>query len=159
MNKIDCVYKNMKEMGITLPNPPEKGNAVITIAKPFINEKMLYISGCGCTIAGKGYFGKIGKNLTVSEGGLAAKNAILNILAAIEHQIEDLNKIKSFVKLLVFVSSDDEFYEQPTVANSATELLIDLFGEEVGSPARSAIGCIALPGNIAVEIEALVEIE
>ncbi|RGK42790.1 RidA family protein [Dorea formicigenerans] len=61
--------------------------------------------------------------------------------------------------MLVFVSSDNEFYQQPEVANGATDLLVDIFGEEIGLPARSAIGVNVLPGNIPVEIEVLVELK
>ncbi|WP_242997276.1 RidA family protein [Dorea formicigenerans] len=70
-----------------------------------------------------------------------------------------LDQIGSFVKMLVFVSSDNEFYQQPEVANGATDLLVDIFGEEIGLPARSAIGVNVLPGNIPVEIEVLVELK
>ena len=61
--------------------------------------------------------------------------------------------------MLVFVSSDNEFYQQPEVANGATDLLVDIFGEEIGLPARSAIGVNVLPGNIPVEIEVLIELK
>ena len=67
-----------------------------------------------------------------------------------------LDRIRSFEKITVFVASADEFYEQPQVANGATKLLQEVFGDEVGLPTRSAIGVNVLPGNIAVEIEALV---
>lgn len=67
--------------------------------------------------------------------------------------------MKSFVKILVFVGSTPEFYDHPTVANGATQLLVDLYGEEIGAPSRSAVGMIALPGNTPVEIEGIVEME
>ena len=70
-----------------------------------------------------------------------------------------MNRIKSFVKVLAFVASDDQFYSQPLVANGGSQLLVDVFGYEIGCPARSAIGVNVLPGNIPVEIELLVELK
>ena len=103
--------------------------------------------------------GKLGKDLTVEEGQKAAYNCMLNLLANIEAKTGDLNKIKRFVKVLGFVNSADDFVQQPQVVNGASNLLVDLFGEEVGCPARSAIGTNALPGGIACEIGVLLEVE
>ena len=87
-----------------------------------------------------------------------ARNSMLNVLAVLEAQVGDLNKVKKAVKILVFVASDDEFTEQPMVANGASALLGELFGTE-NLPSRSAIGVNVLPGNIPVEIEAIFELE
>lgn len=89
----------------------------------------------------------------------AARNCALNMLAALRRDIGSLDNICSFVKLLVFVASEDEFYDQPDVANGATDLLAQIFGEKAGLPARTAIGVNVLPGNIPVEIEALIEVK
>jgi enamine deaminase RidA (YjgF/YER057c/UK114 family) len=77
----------------------------------------------------------------------------------LHHTIGDLNKVKSAVKVLGFVAGDSDFYDQPKVINGGSQLLIDVFGEEAGKAARSAIGTNALPGNIPVEIEALFELK
>ena len=82
---------------------------------------------------------------------------MLNILAVLQREIGDLNRVTNVVKMLAFVASDDEFYQQPQVANGASNLLGELFGQEVGIPARSAIGVNVLPGNLPVEIEAIFE--
>ena len=84
---------------------------------------------------------------------------MLNLLANIEKELGSLNRIKRFVKVLAFVNSTDDFNEQPAVVNGGSELLVELFGEEAGCPARSAIGTNALPGGIACEIEVLLEAE
>ena len=84
---------------------------------------------------------------------------MLNVLAVLQDRIGDLNKVNQVVKILVYVASDDDFYEQPYVANGGSQLLVDLFGEEVGAPTRSAVGMNVLPGNIPVETEAIFEIE
>ena len=83
---------------------------------------------------------------------------MLNLLANLQDKVGDLNKIKRFVKVLAFVNSTDDFTSQPQVVNGGSELLRDIFGEETGVPARSAIGVNALPGNIACEIEVIAEL-
>ena len=120
---------------------------------------MYYISGCGGYVDGVGPQGKLGSDLTIEEGQKAAERTILNYLSVIKAHIGSLDKIKSFVKVLVFVQCEPDFYDQPQVANGATGLLVKLFGEEIGAPSRSAIGAIALPGNTPVEIEGIVQME
>ena len=82
-----------------------------------------------------------------------------NLLANLDAKTGDLNKIKRFVKVLAFVNSADTFSQQPQVVNGGSNLLLELFGEEAGCLARTAIGTNALPGNIACEIEVLVELK
>lgn len=84
---------------------------------------------------------------------------MLNLLAAFKRDIGSLDEIQSFVKMLALVSSENDFFEQPAVANGATDLLAEIFGEEIGLPARSAIGVNVLPGDIPVEIELLIELK
>ncbi|MBQ8952639.1 MAG: RidA family protein [Clostridia bacterium] len=150
------VYEIMKQKNITLPEPPPKGGVY---APCKIAGGMAYISGCGCVIDGCQAAGKLGKDYTVEQGQAFARNCMLNILAVLQREIGDLNRVKSVVKMLAFVASDDEFYQQPQVANGASNLLGELFGQDVGIPARSAIGVNVLPGNLPVEIEAIFEIE
>ena len=150
------VYKRMKELGIELPNAPAKGG-VYAQAKEF-GQGLIYISGCVPTIDGKSPQGKLGAEISIEQGQECAKNAMLNVLAVLEKYIGDLNKVKNAVKILVFVAGTDEFYQHPQVANGGSQLLVDIFGEEVGAPSRSAIGVNALPGNVPVEIEALFEV-
>lgn len=151
------VYEKMKELNITLPQAPAKGG-VYAPAKHF-DGNLVYISGCGPIIEGRPVAGKLGKDFAVEEGQQYARNCILNVLAVLENSIGDLGKVKNCVKILVMVACDNEFYNQPQVANGASSLLVDLFGEEVGAPSRSAIGVNVLPGNIPVEIEAIFEVE
>ena len=103
--------------------------------------------------------GRLGETLTVEQGQHAAYNCMLNLLANLQAVLGDLNRIKRFVKVLAFVNSADSFDCQPLVVNGGSQLLVDLFGEKAGCPARTAIGVNTLPGGIAVEIEVLVEIE
>ena len=151
------VYKQLASLKLSLPTPPVIP-AGLTGVK-MLCENILYVSGCGCIIENRGYKGKVGSEVSIEEAKLAARDTILNFLALLEQYIGDLNRVESFVKLLVFVASSPDFFEQPAVANGATELLIDLFGVEIGCPSRSAIGVAVLPGNIAVEIEGIVRIK
>lgn len=154
---MENVYDKLREMGITLPTPPAKGG-LYTPVKEF-DGKLLYCSGCGPQIDGTSIDGKLGRDLTVEQGQQAAYRCMLNLLANLDAKLGDLNRIKRFVKVLAFVNSTDDFTMQPMVVNGGSQLLLDLFGEEVGLPARTAIGTNATPGNIACEIEMLVEIE
>ena len=150
------VYAKLNELGLEIPKAPAKGG-VYSSSKTF-GSNLVYISGCGPVI-GDPVAGKVGQEFTKEEAREFAKNAMLNVLSVLQAQIGDLNRVKQAVKILVFISSDDSFYEQPYVANGGSQLLVDLFGEEAGAPTRSAIGVNVLPGNIPVEIEAIFEIE
>lgn len=150
------VYAKLKELGLELPVAPAKGG-VYSPSKKFAGN-LVYISGCGPVID-EPVKGRLGKEYTKEEGQVFSRNSMLNVLSVLEARIGDLNKVKQAVKLLVYVASDDEFYEHPFVANGGSQLLVDLFGEEDGAPTRSAIGVNVLPSNIPVEIEAIFEIE
>ena len=145
----------MKQKNITLPEPPPRGGVY---APCRIVGNLAFISGCGCIIGDMTAAGKLGRDYTLEQGQEFARNSMLNVLAVLKREIGDLNRVRSVVKLLVFVASDDEFYQQPQVANGASALLGELFGQEMGIPARSAIGVNVLPGNLPVEIEAIFEI-
>jgi enamine deaminase RidA (YjgF/YER057c/UK114 family) len=151
------VYAKLHDLGLKLPSPPPRGGIYLP-AKSFASG-LVYVSGCGPAIDGQAVLGKLGRQLTVEQGQAMAKNCMLNVLAVLEAHLGDLNRVRQVVKITVFVASSDEFYEQPKVANSGSALLADLFGEQAGTPSRSAIGVNVLPGNIPVEIEALFECE
>ena len=152
------VYAKIKEKGIELPPPPAKGG-VYTPVQEF-GDRFLYCSGCGPDLGTRGtVVGKLGRDLTLEEGQKAAYNCMLNLLSNLQAKLGDLNRIRRFVKVLAFVNSTDDFDKQPQVVNGGSNLLVELFGEEKGLPARTAIGTNALPGGIACEIEVLVEVE
>lgn len=152
------VYDVLKEKGITLPTPPPKGG-VYTPVQEF-GDRFLYCSGCGPDLGnGNTVVGRLGENLTLEQGQQAAYNCMLNLLANLDAKTGDLNRIKRFVKVLAFVNSTNDFVQQPQVVNGGSNLLVELFGDEVGCPARSAIGTNTLPGGIACEIEVLVELK
>ncbi len=151
------VEEKLQELGLTLPEPPAKGGAYAP-AKKF-GKGLYYVSGCGPSTDGTPITGKLGEDVTVEQGYEYAKGSMLNVLAVLKREIGDLDKVKNAVKVTCFVASTADFYSQPQVANGGTELLMQIFGEEIGPPSRSAIGMSALPGNMPVETEALFEVE
>lgn len=142
---------------IVLPKPATDTDYFQAV-RPF-GDHFLYVSGMGPIVSNeRALEGKIPTEITMEEGIQAAKNAALNALGTLQGYLGDLGRVKRFIKLLVFVASDPKFCEQHIVANGASQILIDLFGEEVGKAARSAIGVTSLPNNYPVEVEMLVEI-
>ena len=150
------IYDKLKELQLTLPPAPPKGVLYSPCQK--LGDNLAYISGCGPVIGAKTCSGKLGKEYTTKEGQDLSRDSMLNVLSVLEANVGDLNKVKRAIKILVFVASEDDFTEQPAVANGASALLAELFGAE-NLPARSAIGVNVLPGNIPVEIEAIFELE
>lgn len=152
------VYEKLKSLGLEISPATPKGG-IYTPIMPFA-DKLLYVSGTGdVDPSGKGSAGKLGKDFTLEQGQEIAAKCAMNIISNLHHAIGDLNTIKRFVKLLAFVASADDFYQQPQVVNGASQRILDIFGEEAGLPARSAIGVNVLPGNLPVEIEALIELK
>lgn len=149
------IDKKLEELKIQLPEARARGG-IYTPIKLFAGGKLAYCSGFGPEMPDWKYYGKLGREVSEEQGQLAARNCILNLLAAYKRDIGSLDQIESFVKMLVFVASDINFTKQPAVANGATELLAEIFGK-ASLPARSAIGVCVLPGNIPVEVELLLE--
>jgi enamine deaminase RidA (YjgF/YER057c/UK114 family) len=145
----------IKELGLELPPAPKP----LGIYKPvLVIGNLLYVSGQGpLKTDGTLIKGKVGKELSMEEGKLAARQVGLAMLSTIKTNIGDLNKIKRIVKTLGMVNSLSDFEQHPAVINGFSELMADLFGEENGVGVRSAVGMF-LPGNIAVEIEAMFEL-
>jgi enamine deaminase RidA (YjgF/YER057c/UK114 family) len=102
--------------------------------------------------------GRVGADLTLEEGALAARQVGLAILSTLRTQLGSLDRIKRVVKMLGMVNSAPDFYEHPKVINGCSQLFAEVFGEDAGIGARSAVGMGPLPGNIAVEIEVILEL-
>ncbi|MFC2008889.1 RidA family protein [Chloroflexota bacterium] len=146
----------LKEMGLILP---EQSKPVANYVPAVRVGNLLFVSGHGPYNDGKiKLAGKVGRDLTVDEGYQVARNVAMNCLASIRMALGDLDKVKRFVKLLAMVNCTEDFKEQPKVINGCSDLLVDLFGE-AGKHARSAVGMQALPFEIPVEIEMIVEVE
>ncbi|MDO5408052.1 MAG: RidA family protein [Eubacteriales bacterium] len=149
------VYERLKELDIELPEAP----APVGKFLPFRQVgNVLFASGQGSFYKDHRIEGKVGADVTLEEAQLGARYCIINMLAALHSSLGDLNRIRKVVKLLAFVSSDDQFFAQPAVVNGASQLLIDIWGED-GRHARSAIATNTLPANLSVEIEAIFELK
>ncbi len=147
--------QKLKELGLILPQPP---TPVANYVRAVRTGNLLFVSGHGPYDDGKTKIsGKVGRELTVDEGYQVARNVALNCLASIKATIGDLDKVERFVKLLGMVNCTDDFKDQPKVINGCSDLLVAIF-EDAGKHARSAVGMQALPNQIPVEIEMILEI-
>ena len=147
--------QKMKELGLILPQPPKPIANYVPAVK---TGNLLFVSGHGPYNDGKTKIsGKVGQELTIEEGYQTARNVALNCLASVKATIGDLDKVKRVVKLLGMVNCTDDFKDQPKVINGCSDLLVAIFGD-VGKHARSAVGMQALPNQIPVEIEMILEI-
>lgn len=148
------IYEKLKELEIVLPplTPP------VAAFVPYVQTgKLVFISGHIARKNGKPWVGKVGSEVTREEAKQGARAVAIDLLAVLHAATGDLNKIKRIVKLLVLVNSDPSFMEPHYVANGASELFLDLFGES-GLHARSAIGVAQLPLGACVEVEMIAEV-
>jgi enamine deaminase RidA (YjgF/YER057c/UK114 family) len=146
----------IQELHLTLPPAPKPVAKYKTAVKV---GNMLYVSGHGPLKPDKTMIvGKVGKDLNLEEGKAAAKQVGLAILATTKATLGSLDNVKRLVKTLGLVNCTDDFKEQPQVINGFSELMADVFGEDAGVGARSAIGTNSLPSNIAVEVECIFEV-
>ena len=148
--------QKLKEMGIVLPESPKP---LANYVRAVRTGNLLFVSGHGPYNDGKTLIlGKLGKEVTIEEGYKTARNVALNCLASIRAALGSLDKVKRVVKLLGMVNCAEDFKDQPKVINGASDLLVEIFGE-AGRHARSAVGMQALPNQIPVEIEMILEVE
>ena len=154
MGQIDT---RLAELGITLPVP----------AKPVANYvgwvrtgNLVFTAGQVSFKDGKiEYLGKVGKDYSLEEAQKAARLCALNVIAQIKEACDgDLDRVKRIVKLVGFVNAVPEFTDHPKVVNGASDVMVEVFGDK-GKHARSAVGSGSLPVNVAVEVEAVAEIE
>jgi enamine deaminase RidA (YjgF/YER057c/UK114 family) len=146
----------LAELKLTLPPPPRPVATYVTAVR--IHD-LLYVSGHGpLKPDGTLHTGKLGADLDISAGQAAAKQTGLAILSTVKDQLGSLDKVVRLVKVLGMVNCTPEFTEQPKVINGFSDLMVEIFGEP-GKAARSAVGMVALPGNIAVEIEAIFQVK
>ncbi|MBB3659320.1 enamine deaminase RidA (YjgF/YER057c/UK114 family) [Rhizobium sp. BK650] len=147
-------YERLAALGITLPgSPPPIANFLTHVQE----GNMLYLSGQGPREAdGFMHVGKVGAEVGTEAAYTHAKLTGINLLSVMHEALGDLGRVKRVVKLLGMVNAVPHFVDHPAVINGCSDLLIDVFGEEIGQHARSAVGFGSLPGNITVEIEAIV---
>jgi enamine deaminase RidA (YjgF/YER057c/UK114 family) len=149
------IEQKLKELEIILPQSPKPMANYVPVAR---TGNLLFVSGHGPYNDGKTKIsGKIGQELTLEEGYQTARNVALNCLASVQAAVGSLDKIKRVVKVLGMVNCTEDFKDQPKVINGCSDLLVSIFGE-AGKHARSAVGVQALPNQIPVEIEMILEI-
>ena len=145
-------------LGIHLPVPPKP----MAKYKPTVLVgNILYVSGHGpARVDGQHMMlGKVGGKLTLDQGKESARLVGINILATVKHALGSLDRVSRLIKSLGMVNSAPDFLDHPLVINGYSELMAEVFGEDAGVGARSAVGMGALPGDIPVEIEAIFEIK
>ena len=143
-------------MKLELPEVSQPRNPYVPAVKV---GNTLYVSGHGPRRRdGASFKGKVGKDLSLAQGIEAARAVGLNVLASVRHTLGSLDKVVRVAKVLGMVNCTTDFTQQPAVVNGFSELMVEVFGEERGKGARSAVGMGSLPGNIAVEIEVIFEV-
>ncbi|HUQ67484.1 MAG TPA: RidA family protein [Flavitalea sp.] len=149
--------ERFKFLALELPPAPKPAG----VYKPcVIDGKLLYVSGHGPVKSDKSLmWGRIGADIDIEEGKLAARQVGLAILATIKEYTGSLDKIKRVIKVLGMVNCTPDFTQHPYVINGCSELFAAVWGEDNGIGVRSAVGFVSLPNNIPVEIEALFELK
>ncbi|HXY35716.1 MAG TPA: RidA family protein [Planctomycetaceae bacterium] len=146
----------IQQLKLELPPPPKPAG----VYNPIVQAgNIVYVSGHGPLLPdGSMILGKVGADLTEEQGKLAARQVGLAILATLRAQLGSLDRVGRVLKTLGMVNAADDFERHPQVINGFSELMIDVFGESARA-ARSAVGVGSLPGNIAVEVECILELK
>ena len=150
----DSILDRLTALGLSLPAVPTPVAAYVNCVR---TGNLLFLSG-GLPIDGdQKIIGKVPGEVSIEDARKGARMIVLNRLAVIREAIGSLDKVKQIVSLTGFVNSETDFYGHPQVINGASELLVELFGDK-GRHSRTALGAAALPLNVAVEINLIVEV-
>jgi enamine deaminase RidA (YjgF/YER057c/UK114 family) len=142
-------------LGITLPSPPAPAGSYVPVV---VSHNLAFVAGQIPSEGGQVKFkGKVGKDVSIEAGQQAARLCTINALAQLKSALGSLDRIKRIVKVTGFVNCDESFTDHPKVVNGASDLLVQVFGEN-GRHARAAVGVSSLPLDSAVEVEFIVEI-
>ena len=149
------IYRRLEEMKITLPPVATPAAAYV----PFVRTgALVFLSGHIAKRDGKPWVGQFGRNMTTDEGRAAARAVAIDLLGTLHAAVGDLNQVQRIVKLMSLVNSSADYTEQHLVANGASELIGQVFGER-GAHARSAFGVAQIPLGACVEIELIAELK
>lgn len=154
---VDAIDSRIARLGITLPPQPVPSANYM----PFVrHESLVQLAGVAPTENGEyAVVGKIGQSLDFADGVRAARLCALNAISNLKFACEgDLDRVQKIMMVRGFVNASEEFMRIPQVMNGASDLLISVFGEEIGTHARTSIGCSTMPSRVAVEIDCLVVI-
>jgi enamine deaminase RidA (YjgF/YER057c/UK114 family) len=148
--------QRVKELKLDLPVPASANKVIVPAVRV---GNVLYVSGHGPRSAdGSRVVGKVGKDMDTKQAAEAARSVALTILGVVRAELGSLDSVKRVVKVLGMVNCTADFVESPQVINGFSQVLIDVFGEQAGRGARSAVGMVSLPGGIPVEVEAIFEV-
>lgn len=148
--------RKLKELGIELFVP---GKPIANYVRAVRTGNLLFLAGHGPTKAdGTNMHGKLGKDITVEQGYMAARQTAISLLSTLIVELGDLNKVKRIVKVTGWVNCEPDFVDQPKVINGCSDLLVSVFGTK-GIHARAALGANSLPLGMSVEVEIIVELE
>lgn len=146
----------LRELGIELSTPSAP---VANYVNAVRTGNLIFLAGKGpLKTDGENITGKVGDDLTIEQGYEAARITGINQLSVLKAELGNLNKVKRCIKVLGMVNAAPDFTDHPKVINGYSDLMVAVFGEK-GKHARAAVGMGSLPGNIAVEIEMIVEVE
>jgi enamine deaminase RidA (YjgF/YER057c/UK114 family) len=149
------VYERLDDLSIVLPEPTPPVAAFV----PFVRSgNLLFLAGYIAKIDGKAWVGKLGANLSTEQGESAARTVAMDLIGTLHAAIGDLNRIRRIVKLMVLVNSTPSFTEQHLVANGASELFAQVFGDG-GMHVRGAFGASQIPFGACVEIDLIAEVD
>jgi enamine deaminase RidA (YjgF/YER057c/UK114 family) len=156
---MSTVYERLKALQITLPDvQPPVVDGYVAAFVPFVRTgNVIYVSGRVARKEGKAWAGRLGENITIEEGKQAARDIAIELIATLQAAVGDLNKITRIVKLVVLVNSTPYFTEPHVVANGASELFLEVFGER-GTHARTSHGGAEIPFGACVEVELIAEV-
>jgi enamine deaminase RidA (YjgF/YER057c/UK114 family) len=145
--------QRLKDLGLTLPEPAKP---VANYVRAVRTGNLVFLAGHGeCA---NGQTGKVGAGVTLEQAYASARRVGLCLLSSLKQEIGDLRKVRRIVKVLGMVNATADFGDHPRVVNGFSDLMVEVFGEQRGKHARSAVGMGSLPGNITVEIEMVVEV-
>jgi len=156
------IEARLRELGLTLPGPVQAPpGTVLPFSFVRIQGNTAFVSGHGPqapdgSIAGP--FGKLGSDLTIEQGYQAARLTALSMLGSLQRELGDLDRIIGWRRVFGMVNSAPGFRQQPSIINGFSDLVLEVFGQEIGQHARSAVGMAELPWGIPVEVEAEVGI-
>ncbi len=153
---MSSIADRMKALGITLPAVAAPAAAYV----PFVRTgNLVFISGHIAKRDGKPWVGQLGLTMITEEGQAAARAIAIDLLGTLQAAVGDLARVRRVVKLMSLVNSTPTFTEQHLVTNGCSQLLVEIFGPDVGSHARSAFGVAQIPMGACVEIELIAEVE
>lgn len=149
------IEDRLASLGITLPSPPAPAGSYVPVV---VSQSLAFVAGQIPSEGGQVKFrGKVGRDVTVEAGQQAARLCTINALAQLKAALGSLDRVRRVVKVAGFVNCDPSFAEHPKVVNGASDLLLQVFGEN-GKHARAAVGVSSLPLDSAVEVEFIVEV-